>query len=194
MSAINPASFASQPLGLQAPSGIGPGAVGVGRGAPTSERRPPQQGGQTSPPPQAAPQQQQQQQQQVHQQQHQPAYSPVPSNRGYPGGVSPQPPAMGGPGGGPAAAYPGSFPYSPYAAFGNVPRASGMAYGGQGMGGPAPNDNYAMGYAAPADYHMMRGRFPTGQPDINQNGQGMSPLAPSGEWVGGFQSLSLNTR
>ncbi|CAK7564206.1 MAG: hypothetical protein SEPTF4163_002092 [Sporothrix epigloea] len=28
MSAINPASFASQPLGFQAPSGIGPGAVG----------------------------------------------------------------------------------------------------------------------------------------------------------------------
>ncbi len=40
MSAINPASFASQPLGLQAPSGIGPGAVGVGRGASNPERRP----------------------------------------------------------------------------------------------------------------------------------------------------------
>ncbi|KAL1901472.1 hypothetical protein Sste5346_001879 [Sporothrix stenoceras] len=192
MSAINPASFASQPLGLQAPSGIGPGAVGVNRGAPTSERRP-QQGGQVSPPPPQATSQQQQQQQ-VHQQQHQSAYSPVPSNRGYPGGVSPQPPAMAGPGGGPNAGYPGSFPYSPYAAFGNVPRASGIGYGGQGIGGPAPNENYAMGYATSADYHMMRNRFPAGQPDINQNGQGMSPLAPSGEWVGAFQGLSLNTR
>ncbi|KAH7407557.1 hypothetical protein BKA64DRAFT_571674 [Cadophora sp. MPI-SDFR-AT-0126] len=38
MSAINPASFASPSLGLQAPSGIGPGAVGVTR-TPT-ERRP----------------------------------------------------------------------------------------------------------------------------------------------------------
>ncbi|PQE25582.1 psp1 domain-containing protein [Rutstroemia sp. NJR-2017a BBW] len=38
MSAINPASFASPSLGLQAPSGIGPGAVGVNRTAP-SERR-----------------------------------------------------------------------------------------------------------------------------------------------------------
>jgi len=39
MSAINPASFASPSLGLQAPSGIGPGAVGVSR-AIQSERRP----------------------------------------------------------------------------------------------------------------------------------------------------------
>jgi hypothetical protein len=39
MSAINPASFASPSLGLQAPSGIGPGAVGVSR-AVQSERRP----------------------------------------------------------------------------------------------------------------------------------------------------------
>jgi len=38
MSAINPASFASPSLGLQAPSGIGPGAVGATR-TPT-ERRP----------------------------------------------------------------------------------------------------------------------------------------------------------
>ncbi|KUJ18238.1 uncharacterized protein LY89DRAFT_43029 [Mollisia scopiformis] len=39
MSAINPASFASPSLGLQAPSGIGPGAVGVSRST-QSERRP----------------------------------------------------------------------------------------------------------------------------------------------------------
>jgi len=39
MSAINPASFASPSLGLQAPSGIGPGAVGVSRTT-QSERRP----------------------------------------------------------------------------------------------------------------------------------------------------------
>lgn len=38
MSAINPASFASPSLGLQAPSGIGPGAVGVTRN-PQPERR-----------------------------------------------------------------------------------------------------------------------------------------------------------
>ena len=37
MSAINPASFASPTLGLQAPSGIGPGAVGITRTQP--ERR-----------------------------------------------------------------------------------------------------------------------------------------------------------
>ncbi|KAG6010287.1 hypothetical protein E4U21_007336 [Claviceps maximensis] len=38
MSAINPASFASPTLGIQAPSGIGPGAVGVNR-TPVGERR-----------------------------------------------------------------------------------------------------------------------------------------------------------
>ncbi|KAG5984494.1 hypothetical protein E4U55_004487 [Claviceps digitariae] len=38
MSAINPASFASPTLGIQAPSGIGPGAVGVNR-TPGGERR-----------------------------------------------------------------------------------------------------------------------------------------------------------
>jgi hypothetical protein len=38
MSAINPASFASPTLGIQAPSGVGPGAVGVGR-ASGGERR-----------------------------------------------------------------------------------------------------------------------------------------------------------
>jgi hypothetical protein len=37
MSAINPASFASPSLGLQAPSGVGPGAVGVSRAV--NERR-----------------------------------------------------------------------------------------------------------------------------------------------------------
>ncbi|KKY38056.1 putative psp1 domain-containing protein [Diaporthe ampelina] len=42
MSAINPASFASPSLGLQTPSGIGPGAVGVGRGG-SSDRRQNQQ-------------------------------------------------------------------------------------------------------------------------------------------------------
>ncbi|TVY85250.1 Uncharacterized protein LSUE1_G000132 [Lachnellula suecica] len=41
MSTINPASFASPSIGLQAPSGIGPGAVGVGRTT-QGERRAPQ--------------------------------------------------------------------------------------------------------------------------------------------------------
>lgn len=42
MSAINPASFASPSIG-QTPSGIGPGAVGVGRNAPNDRRQNPQQ-------------------------------------------------------------------------------------------------------------------------------------------------------
>lgn len=42
MSAINPASFVSPPLG-QTPSGVGPGAVGVDRSAPGERRQNPQQ-------------------------------------------------------------------------------------------------------------------------------------------------------
>ncbi|KAF3766280.1 hypothetical protein M406DRAFT_255590 [Cryphonectria parasitica EP155] len=38
MSAINPASFASPSIALQTPSGIGPGAVGVGRNGPNDRR------------------------------------------------------------------------------------------------------------------------------------------------------------
>lgn len=48
MSAINPASFASPSLGLQTPSGIGPGAVGVGRGTANDRRPNPQQEAQPS--------------------------------------------------------------------------------------------------------------------------------------------------
>lgn len=43
MSAINPASFASPSLGLQAPSGIGPGAVGVNRNTQSERRQPAEQ-------------------------------------------------------------------------------------------------------------------------------------------------------
>ncbi|KAK2591422.1 hypothetical protein QQS21_010886 [Conoideocrella luteorostrata] len=49
MSAINPASFASPTLGIQAPSGIGPGAVGVGR-ASGGERRQTHQSQEPQPP------------------------------------------------------------------------------------------------------------------------------------------------
>ena len=188
MSAINPASFASQPLGLQAPSGIGPGAVGVGRGAPASERRP------------AQPSEPIQQVQQI-----QPAYAAAPAaHGGYPGGMSPQPPSGAGVGPPGAGNYPASFSYGPYSAFGSVPRASGLGYGQPGMpgggGGAVSNagDAYGMGYGSlQNEYHMMRGRFPNGngQPDGAQNGhtqsQSISPLGPSPEWLATFQSLSL---
>ncbi|CAN8104034.1 unnamed protein product [Discula destructiva] len=48
MSAINPASFASPSIG-QTPSGVGPGAVGVGRNAPGDRRQNPQQQQQQEP-------------------------------------------------------------------------------------------------------------------------------------------------
>lgn len=62
MSAINPASFASPSLGLQAPSGVGPGAVGANRQSQIDRRQ---------------------------QQPEQPNYNNLaPGGRGYPGGAA----------------------------------------------------------------------------------------------------------
>jgi hypothetical protein len=106
MSAINPASFASPTLGLQAPSGIGPGAVGVGRGSSGTERRQNQQ--QEQPPsfPLAN---------QITRTAQQPSYPQL-----YAGDRPVVAPS----------AFPAqNFPYNPYGAFGNVARPGGVSYG-----------------------------------------------------------------
>jgi len=166
MSAINPASFASQPLGLQAPSGIGPGAVGVGRSGPSNTERRPNQ-----------PQEQA------------PATFTTTSQppRPFSGGSS-QP--FGGERGTTAGAQYPSFSYGPYAAFGNVPRAPGPNYSPGLMQGPESYSAFPQG----SDYQNMRGRFPTPQTGSGPHDQAVSPLAAQGDWVGAFQGLSLNTR
>ncbi|KAI1117548.1 hypothetical protein F5Y14DRAFT_353510 [Nemania sp. NC0429] len=101
MSAINPASFASPTLGLQAPSGVGPGAVGLGRagGSNNADRRAnPSQESQgtfatTNPPGRSFP----------------PAFSSSPA------GGSAYPPT--------------GFPYSAYVNHGGAPRAAGYMPG-----------------------------------------------------------------
>ncbi|KAK3315046.1 hypothetical protein B0H66DRAFT_535936 [Apodospora peruviana] len=133
MSAINPASFASPTLGLQAPSGIGPGAVGVGRGSATTERR------QNTP------------------QESQTAYSgasqagrgaqpPFPMPFSADRGVVP----------GSNYAVPG-YPYNPYGAAPARPSGNGISYSGmmQSM------DTYANAFPQSSEYG--RGRFPTPQ-------------------------------
>lgn len=167
MSAINPASFASPTLGIQAPSGIGPGAVGAGRASGSGERR-----------------------QQNQPAQEQPAQSfaqPPPAARGF-RSAFPQP--FGGdrqaP---PTTAYPSTanYAYGGGAAFGNArsnPYATSPSPGLDSFSGTA--------HQQPGD---TRQRFAGAQtlPSPAPHAQGVSPISPQSDWTGAFQGLSLNT-
>ncbi|OTA54924.1 hypothetical protein K449DRAFT_439054 [Hypoxylon sp. EC38] len=169
MSAINPASFASPTLGLQAPSGIGPGAVGLGRGggSTSTERR--------SNPPQDS----------------QGAFSGGgASGRAFqpsftqPFGGSDRPSVA-------ASAYPPTgFPYSAYGAFNSAPRSGGVSYVPgvvQGM------DTYPGGFPQGGEFPpSMRARFPS--PHAATSPHDQSNIAGQSDWVGSFQGLSLNSR
>jgi hypothetical protein len=169
MSAINPASFASPSLGLQAPSGIGPGAVGVSRTA-QSERRP--------------------------QPAEQPSYGLPQAGRGYQGVFS-QPftssldrAAM------PPTAFQSTgytYGYSPFAAPRNVAVSpSGLNAGFIGM------DPFG-GFPAPTEYQGLPARFPsphgtTPTHDGNDFSRNSNGLQTNEAWISNFQGLSMNTR
>jgi PSP1 C-terminal conserved region len=172
MSAINPASFASPTLGLQAPSGIGPGAVGVGRGAGNAERRENRQAQEQQPPAAAYP------------------GNGQAGGRGFQGSFNqafpPDRPVV------PASAYPQqSYPYSQYPTFGGASRPANVPY----VPGMMPNiESYQAGFQQGGEYPAVRSRFPNPQAGGAPHEQGMSPMTPQGDWVGAFQGLSLNTR
>lgn len=172
MSAINPASFASPTLGLQAPSGIGPGAVGVGRGSNTQDRR--QNAAATTEAPSAFPVATQ-------------AVGPRvirPSNS-HPSFNDPA--IVSAPGYTAASAY----PYNPYGAFGSTGRSGALPF----TPGIMPTvDQFPTAFSQAGDYHLGRARFPAAQPASTQHDQGISSLAPQADWVGAFQGLSLNSR
>lgn len=172
MSAINPASFASPTLGIQAPSGIGPGAVGVNRATGGSDRR------------------QNQQNQESHQataftagardsRGFRPTFSQPYGNEsrlaqtpGYP---------------------PSNYPYGQFSPFGNPNPRANVPYG---TGAVPAMEGFPGGQVQhPADFQSMRQRFPNPQsgPSPTPHSQGASPLAPQNDWVGSFQGLSLNT-
>ncbi|KAK5998015.1 hypothetical protein PT974_00384 [Cladobotryum mycophilum] len=169
MSAINPASFASPTLGIQAPSGVGPGAVGVGRGASGNERRQNQAS-------------QQEQQAQV--------FSAGAQARGLRSGFN-QPQLMGDRQAPPTSGYPPSnYAYGPTGVFGNArlngSYIPGMAPGIEGFPGAT--------FGQAGDFQTIRQRFPTqslapGAP----HSQGVSPISPQADWTAAFQGLSLNT-
>lgn len=174
MSAINPASFSSPTLGIQAPSGIGPGAVGV-RGS-GGERR--QAGssrdqngsnyGNNGSGGRGGYRHGNRQQQHAQHTADRSAPSPI-AAPGFP------PPnyAFG----------PGAF---------NAPRNQSPY-----MGGLPPSDGFPAGaFAQPTDFHHMRQRFgpgPGNQGPPLPHGQVVSPISPQGDWNAAFQGLSLNT-
>ncbi|KAF7952919.1 hypothetical protein EAE96_006142 [Botrytis aclada] len=166
MSAINPASFASPALGLQAPSGIGPGAVGVNRTT-QSERRP----------------------QQAEQPQ---TYNTTQAGRGYQG-VFAQPfqPSMDRS----SAAAPGFQPqgytygYSPFGSTRNVGATS--AYG-TSMIDPYSGFANTADYQAHGRFPSPHGATPNH--DGSEYGRQTGLVGQSDGWIGAFQGLSMGTR
>ncbi|KAI0147100.1 hypothetical protein GGR57DRAFT_266174 [Xylariaceae sp. FL1272] len=169
MSAINPASFATPTLGLQAPSGIGPGAVAGpgGRGGGSNTDRRTNQA-----------------------QEPQSAFANAnPTSRSFqPTFTSPfnaaDRPAVAG------SAYPATtFPYSGYGGYGGAPRASGYMPGVM-----QTMDAYA-GFPQNGEFPAtMRARFPSPHDASAPHEQTPTSLAVSNEWAAAFQGLSLNTR
>ncbi|KAH8907066.1 hypothetical protein BR93DRAFT_879358 [Coniochaeta sp. PMI_546] len=172
MSAINPASFANPTLGLQAPSGIGPGAVGVGRGS--QERR--QNTAAASEQGASFPAQAQNAGQRV--------IRPSNSHPSFNEQSVVGPTAYGIT---PAANFP---PYSAYSPFGGAPRPGAAPYAQSMM---QPMDQFQPGYPQPTDYQMGRGRYPLNPAGNGLHDQNVSPLG-SQDWANAFQGLSLNGR
>lgn len=180
MSAINPASFASPTLGIQAPSGVGPGAVSAGRSG-NNERRPNQQ---------------HQQPQHQHQQ-------PQPEQQTAGGFVSGSQPARGGfrpahnqPFGGDrggAQAYAG-----PQYGYGQGSGAFAGMRTSVPYGQSVPQNVEALsaaGLQQLGDFQSLRNRFPTpgSVPSPTPHSQGFSPISPQNDWNTAFQGLSLNS-
>ncbi|KAI0406309.1 hypothetical protein F4802DRAFT_606296 [Xylaria palmicola] len=170
MSAINPASFASPTLGLQAPSGVGPGAVGLGRasGSNNADRRTNQA------------------------QESQGTFTNAnPTGRSFPPAFNPftatDRPSAGGP------AYPPTgFPYSAYGNYAGAPRAQAAGY----MPGLIQTmDTYGGGFPQNGEFPpTMRARFANPHDSSSSHDQAQPGLVAQSEWVGAFQGLSLNTR
>jgi hypothetical protein len=166
MSAINPASFASPTLGIQAPSGIGPGAVSSGRSSGANDRR------QNQPPPE----------------QQAPGF--VQGGRGFRPSFNPSfgteraiPPASGYP--------PSNYGYSQPGVFGGSRTSTSYIPGVS----PGLEGYQSAAYQQPAEFQPMRHRFPPSQSASSPtpHGQGVSSMTSQPDWTGAFQGLSLNS-
>lgn len=165
MSAINPASFASPSIGLQAPSGIGPGAVGVSR--PTQSERRPQPIDQAS-------------------------YNVSQPNRSYQN-VFAQPftTSLDRTGMPPTAFQPTGYTYG-YSPFSSAPRNTAMSPSGFGIdqftGFPTPTDYQGL----PGRFPSPNGNSVAH--DVNEYGRTPTGIQGNEAWINSFQSLSMNTR
>lgn len=164
MSAINPASFASPTLGIQAPSGVGPGAVGVGRTA-NGERR---------------------QNHQAQEPQSQTYVSGPQASRGF---RSPFVQPFGGDRSvQTASGYSASnYAYGAGGAFAN-PRGTASYVPSllSGLEGFPQAGHHQTG-----DFQSMRQRWPTSQgvPSPEPHSHGISPLPSQNDWTANFQGL-----
>ncbi|KAJ3569447.1 hypothetical protein NPX13_g6083 [Xylaria arbuscula] len=170
MSAINPASFASPTLGLQAPSGVGPGAVGLTRagGSNTTDRR----ANQTQEP--------------------QATFANAnPSGRSFQPSFTTPFNATDRPAAGGAAFPPTGFPYSAYGTYSGAPRAATYMPGMMQTMDAAYNAGFSQNGEFPP---TMRARFSSPHEAPTSHESVQPSLANQAEWVGAFQGLSLNTR
>ncbi|KAI0874832.1 hypothetical protein GGS24DRAFT_326099 [Hypoxylon argillaceum] len=169
MSAINPASFASPTLGLQAPSGVGPGAVGLGRAGASNnaDRRTNQAHESQSTFANANPTGRS----------FQPAFSaPFNATDRQPASTSAYPPA--------------GFPYSAYGNYSGAPRAA--TYLPSMM---QTMDAYGAGFSQNGEFPpTMRARFANPHDAPSSHDQAQPSLPTTNEWASAFQGLSLNTR
>lgn len=172
MSAVNPASFANPTLGIQAPSGIGPGAVGAssvggGRGGGHAERRPSQS----------------QQEPQASQ-----------AGRGYQGPAFSQTFTGAERGVTPGSSYSsGGFGYQPQygLGFGTAPRSGNNVPYHPATGQSA--DPFGAGFPQQSDLSAMR-RAQGQVPGAGPHTQSISPVGAQPDWITSFQGLSMNSR
>src|SRR6187402_424355 len=162
MSAINPASFASPSLGLQAPSGIGPGAVGVSR-TQQSERRP--------------------------QPAEQPSYGVPQPARGYQGAFAqPFTSALDRGTMPPTAFQPSGYTYG-YSPFGTATRNVAVSPSGFVPMDPFAGFSAQTEYQGlPARFPSPHGGTPTHE--SNEYGRNSGIPTPNEAWISSFQSLS----
>ncbi|OBT74874.1 hypothetical protein VF21_06783 [Pseudogymnoascus sp. 05NY08] len=169
MSAINPASFASPSLGLQAPSGVGPGAVGANRQTQV-ERRPQQ-------PPQ----------------QEQPSFNALNQGaRGYkPGAANAFQPTLDKPSVSPTS-FQQPFTYG-HSAFTPAARNGPGNYGPNMM--QQQMESFSQ-FPTAADYHGVPDRFLPSHTTGNGQDPGdfSRPVGDNEGWMNSFQGLSLNSR
>lgn len=168
MSAINPASFASPSLGLQAPSGIGPGAIGVSRNTQPERRS----------------------------QSEQSSFDVTQSGRGYSAVFAPQSFTSPVDRAIPSPAFQSSGYTYGYSPFGAAPRNIGVSQSGYGpIMDPFGSFPVSADYPnVPQRFPSPHASSTPNHDGSEYNRQPSELRTPNDTWIGAFQGLSMNTR